>query len=61
MEKIGVGAPSTGRKGNMMACTLTIYPINMINGQNKNRGIENPKERAGTSVQGIAEKQMEKV
>ena len=53
MAKIGGGAPRTRLKGNLMECTRTIYPTSIINGPNKTRVIENPKKRAGPSVQGI--------
>ena len=55
---VGV-APSTTWMVNLVVCTCTIQPINIINGKNKNRVIENTTKSTGTNVQGTVKNQME--
>ena len=53
MAKIGIGAPSTIRKRNLMECTWTIQPTNMMNVLKKIRGREKPTKKAGPREQGM--------
>ena len=59
MDKIGIGPPSTRWKGNLMGCTFTIQPTNIMNGMKKRRLIEKPKKMAGTRVKGVVKNQLE--
>ena len=59
MANIGDGAPRKIRKGNLMECTRTTHPINMMNAMNKDRVRDKPTKMAGNIVQGMVKTQME--
>ena len=58
MVKIGIGAPSTIRKGNLMECTGTNQTTNMMNGLKKNRQRDNTPKMAGIIIQGMVKTQL---
>ena len=59
MAKIVGVDPRKKCTGNLMACICNIHPINTMVDQNENWGREKPKKRAGNSIQGILETQIE--
>ena len=59
MATIGGGDQITICMLNLMLYTQTIHPINTINDNKKRKVIENHTKRAGRSIQGIVETQIE--
>ena len=61
MAKIIIGDPSTIWKENLMKCTVTIQPENMINGMMIGSGSEKSLKRTGPGGEGMVKTQMETV
>ena len=59
MDKIGISAPRTIRKGNFMECTRTIHPTSVMNGLKEIIGRDKTTERSGPNIQGMVETQLE--
>ena len=59
MVKIGISAPSTRQKNNLIECTWTTQITNKTNGINNKKVRDNPTRRDGTREQGIMKTQLE--